>query len=128
MMCTIPPWRDRWTFFNSLLHALDFLHNKRLAAKADAAAFDPHTGHGDIFPVRPDNVGQFLNVPDVFNAELIIKRDAAGGVNNQHNLAAVKRMLERGAAEADMRLDEFFKTMGPVIFLNLELSGFLRKI
>jgi hypothetical protein len=65
---------------------------------------------------------------DIINAELIVKRAAAGRIRNQNNLVDVKRMLERRAAEAHMSLYKFFKAIRLVIFPYLEIPGFLRKI
>ena len=116
-----PRNRSRWTFFSSRLQTFDFLHNKRQTTQRKAAPLNPHACHGNVFTVRPDNMGQFLYMADIINTELIVKRAAAVGIRNKHNLAAVKRMLDRGAAEADMGLYEFFQAIRPAIFAYLKI-------
>jgi hypothetical protein len=62
---------------------------------------------------------------DILKAELIIKRGAAVGIRNQHNLAVVIRVFNRRPAETDMPLYKIFKTIRFTVFAYLELSGFL---
>ena len=101
------------------------LCEKRGAAYPDTALSDPDSRHGDGFPLQVHQVGEFLDVGDVFCIELIERGMAAVRVCHQDDLFRIMWMFSRRSGKGDMGFPKISQVLWPLVGLDIEIASLL---